>query len=208
MRLLERLQHDGDPGILIRRGGRGRQNRDLTSAARRLVARHLYQGVADALRVCLIYEDVVRAHGWAGVVAHDLDTCLAGGSQRWRDRVGIVGAEFGDSAVPVCDRIAIDAAMRAGVVGADIARQSAAAARPIAILARGDRPLRNVREPLGVDAARPAQPCNQQFRLVDPKLTNMFDDGDMYLLVVDFFPQDSEGDGQFIDMDQAEMGHA
>ena len=49
---------------------------------------------------------------------------------------------------------------------------------------------------------------NQQFRLVDPKLTNMFDDGDMYLLVVDFFPQDSEGDGQFIDMDQAEMGHA
>ena len=49
---------------------------------------------------------------------------------------------------------------------------------------------------------------NQQFRLLDPKLTNMFEDGDMYLLVVDFFPQDEEMDGQFIDMDQAEMGHA
>ena len=49
---------------------------------------------------------------------------------------------------------------------------------------------------------------SQQFRLMDSKLTNMFEDGDLYLLVVDFFPQDSEGDGQFIDMDQAEMGHA
>jgi hypothetical protein len=50
---------------------------------------------------------------------------------------------------------------------------------------------------------------NQQFRLLDPKLVNMFEDGDMYLLVVDFFPNDdSYGEGQFIDLDQAEMGHA
>jgi len=49
---------------------------------------------------------------------------------------------------------------------------------------------------------------NQQFRLMDQKLANMFEDGDMYLLVVDFFPQASDGDGQFIDLDQAEMGHA
>ncbi|HYR44929.1 MAG TPA: hypothetical protein VER98_18005 [Terriglobia bacterium] len=50
---------------------------------------------------------------------------------------------------------------------------------------------------------------NQEFRLLDPKLTNMFEDGDMYLLVVDFFPNDcDDGDGQFIDLDQAEMGHA
>jgi len=49
---------------------------------------------------------------------------------------------------------------------------------------------------------------SQQFRLMDSKLTNMFEDGDLYLLVVDFFPQDEEMDGQFIDMDQAEMGHA
>ena len=50
---------------------------------------------------------------------------------------------------------------------------------------------------------------NQQFRLMDEKLTQMFEDGDMYLLVVDFFPQQTaEIDGQFIDLDQAEMGHA
>jgi len=49
---------------------------------------------------------------------------------------------------------------------------------------------------------------NQQFRLMDQKLSNMFEDGDMYLLVVDFFPNESEVDGGFIDLDQAEMGHA
>ena len=47
-----------------------------------------------------------------------------------------------------------------------------------------------------------------QFRLQDPKTAHMFQDGDLYLLVVDFFPQDSDDDGQFIDLDQAEMGHA
>ena len=51
---------------------------------------------------------------------------------------------------------------------------------------------------------------NQQFRLNDQKLAHMFEDGDMYLLVVDFLPQATEDDvdGQFIDLDQAEMGHA
>jgi len=49
---------------------------------------------------------------------------------------------------------------------------------------------------------------NQQFRLIDPKMARMFADGDMYLLVVDFFPQNSEVEAQFIDLTQAEMGHA
>jgi hypothetical protein len=49
---------------------------------------------------------------------------------------------------------------------------------------------------------------NQQFRLMDPKLAQMFADGDMYLLVVDFFPQEIEDDSQLIDLDQAEIGHA
>ena len=49
---------------------------------------------------------------------------------------------------------------------------------------------------------------NQNFRLMDHKLAHMFEDGDMYLLVVDFPPQYSEADDQFIDLDQAEMGHA
>jgi hypothetical protein len=49
---------------------------------------------------------------------------------------------------------------------------------------------------------------NQQFRLMDQKLAQMFEDGDMYLLVVDFFPQDSDADNQLIDLDQADIGHA
>jgi hypothetical protein len=49
---------------------------------------------------------------------------------------------------------------------------------------------------------------NQQFRLMDQKLAHMFEDGDMYLLVVDFFPQDFDADEQFIDLDQADIGHA
>ena len=49
---------------------------------------------------------------------------------------------------------------------------------------------------------------NQTFRLVDQKLAHMFEEGDMYLLVVDSFPQDSVDDTQFIDLDQADMGHA
>jgi hypothetical protein len=49
---------------------------------------------------------------------------------------------------------------------------------------------------------------NQQFRLVDPKLAHVFEEGDVYLLVVDFFPQDVNTDEQFIDLDQADIGHA
>jgi hypothetical protein len=49
---------------------------------------------------------------------------------------------------------------------------------------------------------------NQQFRLVDPKLAHVFEEGDVYLLVVDFFPQDVSTDEQFIDLDQADIGHA
>jgi hypothetical protein len=49
---------------------------------------------------------------------------------------------------------------------------------------------------------------NQQFRLMDQKMAHIFEDGDMYLLVVDFFPQDTQSDDQFIDLDQADMGHA
>jgi hypothetical protein len=49
---------------------------------------------------------------------------------------------------------------------------------------------------------------NHQFRLLDPKLAHMFVDGDLYLLVVDFFPHDLEEEGQFIDLNQADIGHA
>ena len=49
---------------------------------------------------------------------------------------------------------------------------------------------------------------NQQFKLMDRKLAGMFEDGDMYLLVVDFFPQQSAAEGELIDLDHADMGHA
>jgi hypothetical protein len=49
---------------------------------------------------------------------------------------------------------------------------------------------------------------NQQFRLMDHKLAHIFEDGDMYLLVVDYFPQEMDADDQFIDLDQADIGHA
>jgi hypothetical protein len=49
---------------------------------------------------------------------------------------------------------------------------------------------------------------NQQFRLMDQKFAHMFEDGDMYLLVVDIFPRGAPSDDQFIDLDHAEMGHA
>jgi hypothetical protein len=49
---------------------------------------------------------------------------------------------------------------------------------------------------------------NQQFRLIDQKMAQIFEDGDICLLVVDNFPPESEDDGQFIDMNQADIGHA
>ena len=48
-------------------------------------------------------------------------------------------------------------------------------------------------------------PHHQQFRLQNPKLAHMFEDGDLFLLMVNFFPQDWAVDGQFIDLDQAEI---
>ncbi len=50
--------------------------------------------------------------------------------------------------------------------------------------------------------------CNQQFRLTDPELSYMFEDGDIYMLIVDFFPENPKIEGQFIDLTQAETGHA
>jgi hypothetical protein len=48
---------------------------------------------------------------------------------------------------------------------------------------------------------------NQQFRLVDPTLARMFDDGEVYLLAVDFFPTDWDED-EAVGFPPAEVGHA
>src|SRR5947207_3348877 len=52
--------------------------------------------------------------------------------------------------------------MRAGVVGADVARQRTAAAWAIAAFARQNRALRDIRQALGVDAASLAELGNQK----------------------------------------------
>jgi hypothetical protein len=50
---------------------------------------------------------------------------------------------------------------------------------------------------------------NQEFRLLDPKLARLFEDGETYVLTTDFLLQESGSDeGQFIDFGQAEIGHA
>jgi hypothetical protein len=54
---------------------------------------------------------------------------------------------------PVGDGVAIDAAVRAGVVSANIARPGAAAARAVAASRRRDRALGDIGEAVGVDAA-------------------------------------------------------
>ena len=48
---------------------------------------------------------------------------------------------------------------------------------------------------------------NQQFRLVDPRLSHMFEDGENYLLVVDIFPTDLQNDDA-LSYPPLEMGHA
>lgn len=49
---------------------------------------------------------------------------------------------------------------------------------------------------------------SQQFRLMDQKTAHMFEDGDMYLVVVDFFPHEVHADEPFIDLDNADIAHA
>src|SRR5581483_7275081 len=66
----------------------------------------------------------------------------------------IVAAEPADGAVAVGHGVAIDAAVRAGVVGTDIARAGAQAAGPVAALGRENRPAGDIRQPRRIDAAR------------------------------------------------------
>ena len=49
---------------------------------------------------------------------------------------------------------------------------------------------------------------NEQFRLVDQKLAHMFHDGEMYVLVVDFLPRQTEINGDYLDLSQTDIGHA
>jgi hypothetical protein len=48
---------------------------------------------------------------------------------------------------------------------------------------------------------------NQRFRLDDPTLSHMFEDGESYLLAVEIFPTEWEKDAD-LNVPPAEMGHA
>jgi len=48
---------------------------------------------------------------------------------------------------------------------------------------------------------------NQQFRLIDQTNARIFDDGEVYLVAVDFFPTDWDGD-ETTTFPTAEIGHA
>ena len=77
----------------------------------------------------------------------------------------IVRPEIPDGAVAVADGVAIDAAMRAGIVGADVARQGAAATRPIAAFAGRHGALADIGQAVGVNAAGFAEARDQQVGL-------------------------------------------
>jgi hypothetical protein len=50
---------------------------------------------------------------------------------------------------------------------------------------------------------------NQQFHLIDAKASQIFEDGAMYFLVVDYFPQQEEAiGGSFLDVQHGDIGHA
>jgi hypothetical protein len=50
---------------------------------------------------------------------------------------------------------------------------------------------------------------NQEFRLLDSRLARLFVDGETYVLTTDFVPQGpSDEEGHYIDLSQAEIGHA
>ena len=54
---------------------------------------------------------------------------------------------------------------------------------------------------------------NQRFRLADPEMAPMFEDGEVYVLVVDFLPKTAPENGLEIEIDTLlepppSMGHA
>jgi hypothetical protein len=50
---------------------------------------------------------------------------------------------------------------------------------------------------------------NQEFRLVEPKYARMFEDGETYVLAVDFLPTDLDTvEGESIDLTTIEIGNA
>ena len=91
--LREGRLHQVDPGVLVGRRGRGRQDRDVAGAARGELAGPVGEVDADAAEVDLVDEDVIGADRRARVEADDLDARVLGGLERRRDGVLVVGRD-------------------------------------------------------------------------------------------------------------------
>src|SRR3954463_179471 len=92
LRVLQRVLHDLDPGVLVGRvGGRG-EDRDLALVAD-LLGDRLHLVLADELRRDLVDEHAARVGRHVGVHAHDLHPLLRRLLERGGDRVGVVAGD-------------------------------------------------------------------------------------------------------------------
>src|SRR4051812_39422156 len=92
LRVLQRVLHDLDPGVLVGRvGGRG-EDRDLALVAD-LLGDRLHLVLADQLRRDLVDEHAARVGRHVGVHAHDLHPLLRRLLERGGDRVGVVAGD-------------------------------------------------------------------------------------------------------------------
>src|SRR4051812_11527252 len=104
LRVLERVLHDLDPRVLVRRvGGRG-QDRDLALVAD-LLGDRLDLVLADELRRDLVDEDAARVGRDVGVHRDDLDALRGGLLQRRRNGVRVVARDDDRGRLLLRDRV-------------------------------------------------------------------------------------------------------
>src|SRR3954454_7295921 len=104
LRLLERVLHHLDPGVLVRRVRRGRQDRDLPLVAD-LLGDRLDLVLADQLRRDLVDDHAARVGRDVGVHRHDLDPPLSGLLERGRHGVRVVAGDDDRGRLLLRDRV-------------------------------------------------------------------------------------------------------
>src|SRR3954468_20708991 len=104
LRLLERVLHHLDPGVLVRRVRRGRQDRYLPLVAD-LLGDRLDLVLADQLRRDLVDEHAARIGRDVRVHRDDLDPAGGGLLERRRDGVRVVAGDDDRGGLLLCDRV-------------------------------------------------------------------------------------------------------
>src|SRR5215213_10051536 len=92
LRVLQRVLHHLDPGVLVRCVGGRREDRDLALVSD-LLGDRLHLVLADELRRDLVDEHAARVGRHVGVHAHDLHALLRRLLERGGDRVGVVAGD-------------------------------------------------------------------------------------------------------------------